>query len=272
MVTKKTGIDDYLVLKGEQAVLKVIDNAKEYNPFAIAKTLGDLAENDRALEINNLIPYIHVFNKLDIIKKSMLEKLIMKDGNLDKKTLNLKFAGFNSGIKKKSTKLTGNVSSDTVKEIEYTVPVEGIFSFFQNITKALNGTEEVYRIDKSLWQINIESSTKIATPASLAGLLADFCSFHKYTEKDGLVYFDPPKDLLNTYLHSYKQNRQFKEIICFSKMPLYDVEYNLCLPGYNELSKVYYQGKEIEPVPDGNLNIKRLLSGFCFEKASDLAN
>jgi len=86
------------------------------------------------------------------------------------------------------------------------------------------------------------------------------------------TYGSLPKDHAQKYLNkNYAANRKLDEIRIYSRNPIYDANWNLCPPGFDPDSGVYYAGEAVHP-KSGTSAIDELLSEVCFKDEASRVN
>jgi len=101
---------------------------------------------------------------------------------------------------------------------------------------------------------------------------------------EGVVQFPPPSGLVNLLLSGDQIVGELPEIKTYATRPVFDREFSLCGPGWHPESGILVQGIDISvsnyEIPDPRLpaierlpyHLRRLLGGFPFRDAADVAN
>ena len=105
-----------------------------------------------------------------------------------------------------------------------------------------------------------------------------------FTCRDGDIVFPLPRWFLYLLFRSDLLRGRLPRIRTYARRPLFDENYDYCAPGWNADSGVLIHGAHVEPAlpgsPDMSLpardrlppHLGRMLSGFCFKSAADIAN
>lgn len=163
-----------------------------------------------------------------------------------------------------STTQSANPTID-INEIE--TPVIETLS---NITQHLLNSKECYvRTDQLVHVTERGISTILASP-ELTGLLTQFVEVRVYKDDVGL-YKPLPTNYANSWLNNPQQKYRLPAIKLFVHNPVFDTDWNLVSPGYNERGGIYYAGESISP-RDGTEHLDQLLREFCFKTPGDRTN
>jgi hypothetical protein len=145
---------------------------------------------------------------------------------------------------------------------------------YAKVTQVLGATEFFYHYDGQIRKIVDGRMLYVATSSDLAGALAEHARVMVgRTTRQGVVheYSPVPSNYANAYLRS-QFPRGLREITLFTNTPVFDEEWSVVQPGYNENCFVYYHGDEIQPCLKQPVFLHRMLEEFCFESDVSFVN
>ena len=105
-----------------------------------------------------------------------------------------------------------------------------------------------------------------------------------FTCIDGPITFPPPRWFVRSLFTSDLLDGRLPRIRMYAARPVFDMDYQLCSPGWHPKSGVLVHGPHVEPVfpaPADTglpalgrlpLHLRTFLGGFCFRSDADLAN
>ncbi|MBF0313354.1 MAG: DUF3854 domain-containing protein [Oligoflexia bacterium] len=268
---QEMGVDEFIVENGVEAFKFLIDKAWAYPFSGYIKSLpDDVGYSERKDDYDKVVRYLAVTD--DEVEYALLRKAICKVAGVTKGQLDKAIKRVQSQAKNKEKAGLGFLLDDAgprnqlFAKMLSTLIDKDIFSFGNQLINIFGD-----RFDT-------------LTEKNFSGIFNNFSEYATNT-KDGTKYDLIPSEIAKGFILNPLMRKAFREIVSFVIAPVFDSEFIIAKPGFNESSKIYYFGKEIVPIylSSGALNhdlnnkkttthLSKLLNEFCFKSMADRDN
>ncbi|GFO81971.1 MAG: hypothetical protein A49_15980 [Methyloceanibacter sp.] len=151
-----------------------------------------------------------------------------------------------------------------------------------NLTDVLIQSNRIFRRGTDIWCADAHRAFAITNRRHLGGALNGYVEFCKYIKDDEtldengmsnpiIYYCNPPFELFERLQYSHEMDRLLP-LNHYSKVPVFDTDFNLIPPGYHDPTGIFYAGEVIEPSASME-HLKLLCSEFAWKHdETDKAN
>lgn len=265
-VEEKVGVDDFIVKNGSQAFLDVLSSEPHWTFQYI--NIEDFNIENREEFYQSLV----LLDKSDVLEM-FDDMLALKVKGFKKSTAEAKW-------KKYKKKWNKNKPRQRVHDnalIWYHME-EDIKSFIDKLSPKISELDNLYRNEGTSTFLTILSNSKMQSfPRSkeLSSYLGNFFSIKKASMKDGEVSFGPNEYLNEKLIDTFKDlplnYQSIKEVSFVTNTPQLHGERVISKFGYDDESKIFYTGKNVEEKHEFRY-LDEFLSMFPFESTVDSVN
>jgi hypothetical protein len=146
------------------------------------------------------------------------------------------------------------------------------------LADVLAATGRFFRRGRGIWFADLDDAFLIEDADQLGGALDGFVEFaqrvkvDKASDETELQFQTPPYPLFRRLLHAPKQRSRLPMLDHYSRIPIFDKDFQLIPPGYHEPTRSFYAGPAIQPA-SGTPYLDVLCEDFAWrDQEADLAN